>query len=81
MKATVKKSAKSFLYPVPLNERQRRRKALLWIIDGSKRHKPREMGIRLAIEIESVLDGSSSAYTKKAAIHQQALTNRANIPQ
>ena len=65
--------------PIPLSEKGRRRRAINWILEASdKRTGEKSFSVRFAQEIASVLDGTSSAYQKKDALHKLALTNRSN---
>ncbi|KAJ3412061.1 hypothetical protein HDV05_001341 [Chytridiales sp. JEL 0842] len=76
----IKRGAKSIQTPKPLNERQRRRTAILWIVEAAnKRHKKDSMGLRIAKEVLDVLEGESSALGKKAQVHKAALVNRSNV--
>ncbi|KAI8852662.1 ribosomal protein S7 domain-containing protein [Chytridium lagenaria] len=75
-----KRGSKSIQVPRPLNERQRRRIAILWIIqEANKRHKKSSMGERIGMEVLSVLQGDSAALTKRSQMHKAALQNRSNI--
>lgn len=67
-----------------LNERQRRRKAIGWILDAadakpSRGSGKRYQGVRIAEEIVAIVEGKSSAWEKKAALHKVATTARINI--
>ncbi|KAJ3106161.1 hypothetical protein HDU97_006978 [Phlyctochytrium planicorne] len=75
-----KRGSKSVQVPKPLNEKQRRRIAILWIIqEASKRHKRNSMGQRVGMELIAVLEGDSATLTKKSQMHKAALQNRSNI--
>lgn len=66
--------------PVPMALRQRRRKAVMWIIEAADKKKARmSLAERLAEEIVAVVEGSSSAWIKRAQIHKQAVASRANV--
>ena len=71
--------AKNMVVPFPLNERQRNRYAINWILDGSKNKKSPNMSVRLAEEIISAYEGKSSGYDKKAQMHKLAMQQRAYI--
>ena len=45
---------------------------------SDKRTSEKSFSVRFAQEIGSVLDGSSSAYQRRDAVHRLALVNRAN---
>ncbi|KAG0249528.1 hypothetical protein BG011_009210 [Mortierella polycephala] len=76
----VKKGSKVLQVPTPMTERQRRRKAIVWIVEASdKRSKAeKEFKNRLASEILAVVNGNSGALVKKSQLHKMALANRAN---
>jgi small subunit ribosomal protein S7 len=70
--------------PVPLNIRQRRRTAFMWIIDSAskKYHKMSGKGTfahRLAQEIVSVVEGKSSLWERRLNTHRQAVAARSNV--
>lgn len=65
--------------PIPLSEKGRRRRAINWILEASqKRAGEKSFSARFAQELAAVLDGTSTAYQKKDAVHRMALANRAN---
>jgi small subunit ribosomal protein S7 len=75
-----KRGAKSIQTPKPLNERQRRRTAILWIVEAAdKRHKKDSMGVRIAKEVLAILEDDSSALQKRNQVHRTALLNRSNV--
>ena len=70
--------------PVPLAERQRRRQAFMWVLDAVKKKQNRGSGRdtfahRVAAELISVVEGKSSIWTKRDAIHKLATTARSNL--
>lgn len=71
--------AKNQTVPVPLNQRQRYRFAILWILSGTETKKSKNMLVRLADEIISAYEGKSSGYEKKALMHKAAMQQRAYI--
>ncbi|EGV62516.1 hypothetical protein PSN45_000073 [Yamadazyma tenuis] len=71
--------AKNIIRPYPLNERQRRRYAILWILDGAAKKKSSDYSVRLAEEIMSAHAGKSSGYEKKASMHKVSIAQRAYI--
>ena len=73
-----KQGGKNIQVPTPLNERQSTRKALVWIIDASKKRADREIHKRLATEFIAVVEATSNALTKKEDVHKIATANRAN---
>ncbi|KAJ3216151.1 tRNA-dihydrouridine(16/17) synthase [NAD(P)(+)]-like protein [Dinochytrium kinnereticum] len=75
-----KRGSKNVQVPRPLNERQKRRIAILWIIqEANKRHKKNGMGQRIGMEVLAVLQGESAVLTKRSQMHKAALQNRSNI--
>lgn len=70
--------------PVPLYLRQRRRTAIMWIVDAAKKRKNRGSGKdmfaqRLAEEIVAVVEGKSGAWEKRNGIHKLGVAARANL--
>lgn len=70
--------------PVPLGLRQRRRQAVKWILDSASKKGDRGSGKyqfaqKVAEEVISVIEGRSSAWDKRQAIHKLATSNRANL--
>ncbi|KAI1296943.1 hypothetical protein EDD11_007323 [Mortierella claussenii] len=76
----VKKGSKVLQVPSPMTERQRRRKAIVWILEASDKRKGGEKQFkdRLASEFLAVVNGNSGALVKKNQLHKMALANRAN---
>jgi len=66
--------------PAPLALQQRRRKAVMWILDAADKKKMR-MGLaeRLADEIFAVVEGRSSAWDRRQQVHKTAVAARANV--
>ena len=69
---------KRAVLPLPLEEKQRVRVAIKWIEKASERHAKNEkaFGRRLALEVLSVLEGSSDALKKKDEVHKAAVIAR-----
>jgi small subunit ribosomal protein S7 len=70
--------------PVPLGLRQRRRKAIEWIIESASARKNRGSGRdmfahRIAETIVSVVEGKSDLWLKRENIHKQGVAARANM--
>lgn len=60
--------------------RQRRRRAVMWIIEAADKKKARmTLAERFAEEIVAVVEGSSSAWLKRAQVHKTAVSSRANV--
>ncbi|KAF9311449.1 hypothetical protein BG003_007372 [Podila horticola] len=74
-----KKGSKVLQVPTPMTERQRRRRAIVWILEASDKRKGEKMfKDRLASEFLAVVNGNSGALAKKNQQHKMALANRAN---
>jgi small subunit ribosomal protein S7 len=70
--------------PVPLGQRQRRAAALNWIIgNASKRNNVGSgrgsLAQRIAQELIAVVEGRSSIWDRRNAMHKQGVAARANI--
>ncbi|KAJ1920842.1 hypothetical protein H4219_001079 [Mycoemilia scoparia] len=77
---SAKKGSKVIQVPKPLSLRQRRRRAILWILEACDGRNERSMSLRLSAEIQAIINGTSSTIQKKLLLHQSVLANRANIP-
>ncbi|KAI9491314.1 ribosomal protein S7 domain-containing protein [Zychaea mexicana] len=75
---TTKKGSKAIHVPTPLRLRQRRRRAIVWMLESAKKRPEATFEQRFAAEVFDVIQGTSPALQKKAQIHKQALANRAN---
>ncbi|KAI0360354.1 ribosomal protein S7 [Trametes cingulata] len=73
-----KRAAKQFVFPMPLNERQRARQAIEWIYEASHK-KGGSMGERLAREVIAVLKGESKVLELKENRHKLAVLHRGNV--
>ncbi|KAF2689950.1 ribosomal protein S7 [Lentithecium fluviatile CBS 122367] len=70
--------------PLPLGQRQRRRTAVQWILSAASRRRNTGSGKgsfaqRVAQEIVAVVEGKSSLWERRNAIHKQGVAARANI--
>ncbi|KAI9783219.1 MAG: hypothetical protein M1839_004059 [Geoglossum umbratile] len=70
--------------PVPLGLRQRRRRAVEWVLDAASKRRSRGSGKggfaqRVAEEIVSVVEGRSTVWDKRGAVHKLAVSARANL--
>ncbi|KAJ3292337.1 hypothetical protein HK104_005360 [Borealophlyctis nickersoniae] len=79
---TVKRGGRGMQVPVPLNERQRRRQAIMWILaaatpKGDSRGP--KFGERIGTQVLNVLAGKSTALQKQLQVHKLALANRSNV--
>ncbi|KAF7968668.1 hypothetical protein HWV62_29709 [Athelia sp. TMB] len=71
-----KKGAKQIGVPMPLNEKQRTRYGVEWILAASEKKASKLLEVRLAREIVAVVQGSSEALKKKEEVHKFAMLNR-----
>jgi small subunit ribosomal protein S7 len=70
--------------PVPLGLRQRRRTAVQWILTAATKRKNRGSGKggfaqRVAEEVVAVVEGKSSVWDRRNAIHKLGVAARANL--
>ncbi|RKF59465.1 37S ribosomal protein S7, mitochondrial [Golovinomyces cichoracearum] len=70
--------------PVPLGKRQRRRQAVMWILDSANKKPNRSSGRgtfaqRFADEIISVVEGRSPTWDKRLIVHKAGTTARNNV--
>ncbi|KAI8052865.1 ribosomal protein S7 domain-containing protein [Syncephalis plumigaleata] len=77
--ASTRKGSKNVPVPFPLNERQRRRYAITWILKAAEKRSERQFPMRLASELIAVSQGQSSAIDHRQRVHKEALAARANV--
>lgn len=70
--------------PEPLTIRQRRRTAMLWILDVVNKKKSRGSGrtqfaSRFGEELVAVVEGRSSVWDRRQIVHKLATSSRANL--
>lgn len=65
--------------PHPLNQRQRRRIAIRWIIDASDKRRKISLATRVSEELLAVAEGRSSVWMKREQIHKASVSARANV--
>ena len=70
--------------PQPLNQRQRRRTAFMWILDAAVKRRSAGSGKtmfahKVADELISVVEGRSNIWEKRSGIHKLAVAARANM--
>lgn len=67
--------------PVPfaLNERQRRRQAIRWIIDASDKRRDSSLAQRVANELVAVAEGRSGVWERREHTHKMGVAGRANV--
>ncbi|KAI8047540.1 30S ribosomal protein S7p/S5e [Gilbertella persicaria] len=76
--SSTKKGSKVVHVPTALRDRQRRRRAIVWMLDASKKRGEKTFEERFASEVYDVSQGVSTVLQKKQQVHKQALANRAN---
>lgn len=75
---------RSLQVPVPLNQRQRRRVAVMWILEAAGRRQTRGSGHggfaqKVAEEVISVAEGRSGCWERRSGIHKLGVGARANL--
>ena len=75
---SARKGSKVVQVPTPLQERQRRRRAIVWILEAAAKRNEKKFPERLSAEVLAVINGASSVLAKKQQLHKSALANRAN---
>lgn len=70
--------------PSPLGPRQRRRTAMMWILDAAVKRRNRGSGKgmlaqRIAEELIAVVEGRSTVWQRRDTIHKLAVSARANL--
>ncbi|KAJ4311328.1 hypothetical protein N0V94_008003 [Neodidymelliopsis sp. IMI 364377] len=70
--------------PVPLNQRQRRRTAIQWILSAALKRRnlgsgKNSLGQRVAQEMISVIEGKSGIWDRRNAVHKLGVAARSNI--
>lgn len=66
--------------PIPLNERQRRRTAVNWMLTCANGKRDRmKFAERFAEEVVGVIEGKSSAWDRRLQVHKTAVGARANV--
>ncbi|GAA5807706.1 hypothetical protein MFLAVUS_001080 [Mucor flavus] len=76
--SSTKKGSKVVHVPTALRDRQRRRRAIVWMLDAAKKRGEKSFEERFAAEVFDVQQGTSLVLQKKQQVHKQALANRAN---
>ncbi|KAL8768356.1 MAG: hypothetical protein Q9209_005390 [Squamulea sp. 1 TL-2023] len=70
--------------PVPLALRQRRRQAVMWILDSASKKPSRGSGRggfaqKVAEEVIAIVEGRSGVWDRRGGIHKLAISARANL--
>ena len=71
-----KRGTKSIATPMPLNEKQRTRFGVEWILQASEKKPGKAVEVRMAKEVIAVVQGNSEALKKKEEAHRFAMLNR-----
>ena len=74
-------ATKRVTLPLALNERQRVRQVIMWIVKATEKRERAEksFGKRLGLEVLSVLDGSSDVLKKRDEVHRLAMLAKSNV--
>ncbi len=70
--------------PIPLNLRQRRRTAIMWILDAASKKRSKGSGRtmfahKVADELISIVEGKSGVWEKRGGVHRLGVAARANL--
>ncbi len=70
--------------PVPLHERQRRRTAVMWILDAASKKRSTGSGRtrfahKVAEELVAIVEGRSGLWERRGQLHKQGISARANL--
>ena len=70
--------------PIPLNLRQRRRTAVMWILDAASKRRSKSSGRtmfahKVADELISIVEGKSGVWDKRGGVHRLGVAARANL--
>jgi small subunit ribosomal protein S7 len=73
---SIRKGAKTMIVPIPLNERQRTRFGVRWLLKAADKRAAYNAEKRIAMEMLAVLDGSSNVLKMIDERHKVAMMNR-----
>ncbi|KAJ1995499.1 hypothetical protein GGI25_001067 [Coemansia spiralis] len=76
---SARQGSKIIQVPRALNLRQRRRRAIVWLLDAVSRRNERSFFMRLSGELQAIVNGTSGILEKKLRLHRMVLLNRSNI--
>ncbi|KAJ2378498.1 hypothetical protein IW150_000755 [Coemansia sp. RSA 2607] len=76
---SARQGSKVIQVPRALNLRQRRRRAIVWLLESAARRNERQLHLRLSGEIQAIINGTSGVLEKKLQLHKTVLANRSNI--
>ena len=70
--------------PVPLQERQRRRVAVKWIMEAASKRRGRGSGQsqfahKVAEEVISIAEGRSTVWERRTLVHKMGVSARSNL--
>lgn len=70
--------------PIPLGLRQRRRQAVMWILDAASKRRTRGSGRggfaqKVAEELVSVVEGKSGVWERRGGVHKLGVSARSNL--
>lgn len=71
--------------PIPLNERQRRRAAVMWILDVVNKRRSTDSGRtrfahKVAEELVAIVEGRSGLWDRRGQLHKIGISARSNLP-
>lgn len=75
---------RALLIPIPLGQRQRRRQAVMWILEAASKRRSRSSGHgvfaqKVAEELIAVAEGRSGIWERRSQIHKLGTGARANL--
>ena len=70
--------------PIPLGLRQRRRQAVLWILDAASKRRTQGSGRggfaqKVAEELVSIVEGRSGVWERRGGVHKLGVSARSNL--
>lgn len=70
--------------PIPLRERQRRRTAVMWILNVIKKRRSKGSGRtrfahKIAEELVAIVEGRSALWDRRGQLHNQGISARSNL--
>ncbi|KAJ2668740.1 hypothetical protein IWW42_005009 [Coemansia sp. RSA 1085] len=74
-----RQGSKVIQVPRALNLRQRRRRAIVWLLHAVNNRNERSFSMRLSGELQAIVNGTSGVLEKKLQLHKFVLDNRSNI--
>lgn len=67
------------MIPVPIAVRQRRRTAMMWIIDAASKRRDKTFPHRVADQIIAVVEGRSGLWDRRIGVHKLGVASRSNV--